>query len=198
MTLADKITTVRLILAPVFFIFYHFDRFFFFGTTLHGLLGSVWIVSILWFLFLLIEISDFFDGYFARKMGEVSDFGKLYDPFADTLTQLSLFLCFVIDGIFAPLLLLVVFYREFGILFLRNLYLRKGVTLAARVSGKVKTVSYIIAIGFALLASSIRLLFPDSSLFPIFSGIAGAVFLVSVLISVISFFDYVSVYRKIR
>ena len=198
MTTADKFTTVRLILAPVFFLFYHFDRFFFFGTTLFSLLGGVWIVIILWFLFILIEITDFLDGFAARKMGEVSDFGKLYDPFADTMTQLSFFLCFVIDGIFSPLLLLVVFYREFSILFLRNLYLRKGFTPAARLSGKIKTVSYIIAIGFALLASSIRLLFPDSSCFPLFSLIAGAVFLVSVIISVISFFDYVSVYRKIR
>jgi phosphatidylglycerophosphate synthase len=36
------------------------------------------------------------DGMIARKQGEVSDFGKLYDPFADTLTQITYFLCFVI------------------------------------------------------------------------------------------------------
>ncbi|MDR0475139.1 MAG: CDP-diacylglycerol--glycerol-3-phosphate 3-phosphatidyltransferase [Treponema sp.] len=204
MTLADKFTSIRLILAPVFFVIYLLHRFF---PAIDR--NSVWIVAVLWVLFLITEISDFFDGFFARKLGEVSDFGKLYDPFADTLTQVTFFFCFVIDKCFVeyffieeklsvlPLILfLLILYREFGILFIRNLMLKKGTVLGARISGKIKTIAYILAIGCALLASSIQRLCPESGLFQLVSKIASCIFMVSAAISVYSFFDYVSIYKK--
>jgi CDP-diacylglycerol--glycerol-3-phosphate 3-phosphatidyltransferase len=126
----------------------------------------------------------------------VSDFGKLYDPFADTLTQISYFLCFVVDGVLPPLLFLLVLYREFAILFVRNLMLRKGTVMAAQFAGKVKTVTYILAIGCALLASTISRLFPESPFFRIAAAAASVVFVISVLVSIYSFLVYVSVYRK--
>ncbi|MCL2093627.1 MAG: CDP-diacylglycerol--glycerol-3-phosphate 3-phosphatidyltransferase [Treponema sp.] len=204
MTLADKITSSRLIISPLFFLLYYLPRLlsplpasaFSMGAEAHQSYGPLWTIPVLWLLFIGSSITDMLDGMVARKQGAVSDFGKLYDPFADTLAQISFFLCFVLDGFFHPFLFLLVLYREFGILFLRNLMLKKGVSLGARMGGKIKTVSYISAIALALLASSaLRLGFTE----PLVQGFrvaAGLVFLVSVIIAIVSFFDYLSVYRK--
>jgi len=191
MTLADRITSVRLFLAPVFFVIYLLPRFFPSVFT-----EPAWTVPVLWILFLGSEFTDMLDGFIARKRGEVSDFGKLYDPFADTLTQLTYFLCFVIDGILPALLFLAVIYREFSILLVRNLMLKKGVAMGARMGGKIKTVSYIAAAGLALVVSSLIRLGIGADFYRILTIAAGVVFGVSVIFAVISFFDYVSVYRK--
>jgi len=193
-----------LVVAPIFFIVYLLPRFFpsIFEVTpppAEGNLISVsalWTVLILWILFVVAEITDLLDGMIARKRGETTDFGKFFDPFADTLTQITLFLCFVIDGIFPSVLFLLVLYREFCIFFIRNLMLRKGIVMGARIGGKIKTVSYVIAAGFALLASSIQRLGLGGDIYQIFIIIASVVFGISVLIAIISFLDYVSVYRK--
>ena len=153
-------------------------------------------MPVLWLIFIVSEITDLLDGMAARKLKETSDFGRLFDPFADTLMQITCFLCFVIDGIFPAILFLLVIYREFGILFIRNLMLKKGTTLGARMSGKIKTVSYIIAGGAALLAVSLQRLAIFEFLFPFFKTGAVIVFSISVIISIVSFIDYVLIYRK--
>ena len=204
MTLADKVTSIRLILAPVFFVIYLLPRFFpsIFAVTLPSVegnfmyVGATWTVPVLWIIFVVSELTDMLDGMIARMCGEVSDFGRLYDPFADTLTQVTYFFCFVIDGILPPILFLVVLYREFSILFIRNLMLKKGISLGARAGGKIKTIAYISAGGLALLASSVLRLGMGSGIYRAFTIAAIAVFVVSVIIAVISFFDYVLVYVK--
>jgi CDP-diacylglycerol--glycerol-3-phosphate 3-phosphatidyltransferase len=190
MTLADKLTFIRVILAPVFFAVYLLPSFFPFPG------GSVWTVPLLWVIFIGCEITDMLDGMAARKRKETSDFGRLFDPFADTLMQITCFLCYVIDGIFPAVLFLLVLYREFGILFIRNLMLKKGIAMGARLAGKIKTVAYIIAGGAALLTVSLKRLAVFDFLYSYFKTGARVIFLISVIISLVSFFDYVSVYRK--
>ena len=190
MTLADKVTSTRLILAPLFFIIFFLPRFF------PMLAPFGWTVPVLWILFLVSEFTDMLDGFLARKRGEVSDFGKFFDPFADTLTQITFFLCFVTEGIFPPLLFLIVIYREFGILFVRNLMLKKGVALGARLSGKIKTVTYIVAGALALLVSSITRLGLFEDYYRVFLLIANIIFALAIVFAVFSFFEYVLVYRK--
>jgi CDP-diacylglycerol--glycerol-3-phosphate 3-phosphatidyltransferase len=192
MTVADKITTLRLILSPLFFIVYFLPGFF--PTWFKD--GAQWTIPVLWVLFIIAEFTDMFDGMAARKRKEVGDFGKLYDPFADTLTQITLFLCFVVDKIFPAILFLVILYREFGVQFVRNLMLRKGIAMGARIGGKIKTVFYIIAAALALVAVSFRRLGMEESAYAAVKTAALIVFCLSALISVISFADYISVYKK--
>ena len=204
MTLADKVTASRLVLSPVFFVIYLLPRFFpsiFAAQPPSGELNSLfvgapWTVPVLWILFVGSEITDMLDGMIARKRGEVSDFGKFFDPFADTLTQVTYFFCFVIDGILPPFLFLAVLYREFSILFIRNLMLKKGITLGARIGGKIKTVTYVLAGGLALLVSSMVRLGIGGTFYRGLTIAAEGVFMVSVIFAVVSFFDYVSVYNK--
>jgi CDP-diacylglycerol--glycerol-3-phosphate 3-phosphatidyltransferase len=191
MTLADKITSLRLVLAPVFFMLYLLPGFF------PSLGAGTWTIPLLWVLFAISELSDMADGYLARRRGETSDFGRLFDPFADTLTQLTCFLCFVIDGILPAPLYLLVLYREYSILFLRNLMLKKGVAMGARIMGKLKTVAYILTAALALLVSSlIRLEIPRPGLISGLRMSSQVVFCLSAALAVFSFIDYLSVYRK--
>jgi CDP-diacylglycerol--glycerol-3-phosphate 3-phosphatidyltransferase len=136
------------------------------------------------------------DGMAARRRNEVSDFGKLFDPFADTLLQLTCFLCFVLEGIFPAILFLLVLYREFSILFIRNLMLKRGIAMGARLGGKIKTVTYIIAGSAALFTAGIRRLGVLESFFSFFRNAAIVIFLLSVIMSLVSFFDYLSVYQS--
>jgi CDP-diacylglycerol--glycerol-3-phosphate 3-phosphatidyltransferase len=186
MTLADKITTVRLSLIPVFCFVYFFR--------------GVWTVPVLWVIFIIAELSDLVDGKIARKRGETTDFGKLFDPFADTLVRITYFFLFVLDGLLPAAGLIIVLWREFSILFVRNLMLRKGVTMGARWSGKVKAVAYMTAGVFALLASSVRRLGLETGfpLYDVFRWIGIGIFIVSIVLAVTSFFDYVAVYRKAK
>jgi len=192
MNLADRITFIRIILAPVFFIEYMLLKTF--QAELAGYM--IWLVALLWIIAIAAELTDMFDGMAARHYNKTSDFGKLFDPFADTLMQITGFLCFVIDGILPVYLFLVVLYREFSILFIRNLMLRKGITMGARTSGKIKTITYIIAGAIALLYTSLVRLSALEFLQPVVKIAAIAVFSLSVLFSVLSFFDYLFVYRK--
>jgi len=158
-----------------------------------------WTIPALWIIFIVSEITDYFDGLAARKLNQESDFGKFFDPFADTLVQITCFLCFIIDGIFpvwASILFLLVIYREFGILFVRNLMLRKGITLGASIYGKIKTVAYIIAVGAALLIATLERLVVCESFLPYFKTGALIIFIISVTFAVISFFDYLVKYKK--
>ena len=192
MNLANKLTFFRLTLAPVFFVIYLLPKFFpsWFSA------GSAWTIPVLWLVFIVSEITDLLDGLAARKLNQTSDFGKLFDPFADTLMQITCFLCFVIDDIFPAFLFLLVIYREFGILFIRNLMLKKGVALGSRMGGKIKTVAYIIAAGAAILAVSVQRTGFFEFLFPYFLTGARVIFTISVIISIVSFVDYILIYRK--
>ena len=150
----------------------------------------------LWLIYIVSELSDMLDGMIARKKNEVSDFGKLFDPFADTFMQLTCFFCFVVDGIFPAVLFLLVIYREFSILFIRNLMLKKGITLGARMSGKIKTVFYIFAGGAALFTDSLQRLSVFENIIPTLKTAVLIIFIISVVISIVSFIDYMITYRN--
>jgi CDP-diacylglycerol--glycerol-3-phosphate 3-phosphatidyltransferase len=187
MTTADKVTALRLVLAPFFFIV------FFLPTWLP--IGASWTVFGLWALFIVSEITDMLDGRIARSRNEVSEFGKLFDPFSDTLVRITYFLCFVAEGILPVFLFAVVLYREFGILFLRTLMMKRGIAMGARSGGKIKAVMYMIAGAVALAAASVQRLGMDGSLYQIFRWSAIAVFAVSVVLALTSFIDYYRVFK---
>ena len=197
MNLANILTFSRIIFAPVFLIIYLLPRFFPSMFTN----GGGWTIPVLWIIFIVSELTDLFDGLAARKLNLTSDFGKFFDPFADTLVQLTCFLCFIIDdvwdcGIVPVILFLIVIYREFAILFIRNLMLKKGVIMGARMSGKIKTVAYIIAVAAALLAASLERLAVRESLLPYFKTSALIIFIISVIFAVVSFIEYLNIYLK--
>lgn len=109
----------------------------------HDLLGitNVVLPYILLFLFGVSELSDAFDGYLARKFHQVTDFGKILDPMADSIYRISVFLSFTRPPVNVPLLIVFIFlYRDSVISTLRTICAFRGFALAARSSGKIKAV----------------------------------------------------------
>ncbi|MCL1992133.1 MAG: CDP-diacylglycerol--glycerol-3-phosphate 3-phosphatidyltransferase [Spirochaetes bacterium] len=192
MSLADKFTLSRLLLAPVFFAIYQLPAIFP-GAPERAFL---WTIPLLWVIAIFAELTDMFDGMAARRRGEISDFGKLFDPFADTLLHITYMLIFVMEGIFPAFLFLLVLYREFTVLFIRNLMMKKGVTMGARLGGKIKTVTYVAACAAAFLAITIERFEVLDFLYPVFRYTALGIFIVSVILSVSSFIDYYLVFKK--
>ncbi|MBN1914380.1 MAG: CDP-alcohol phosphatidyltransferase family protein [Parachlamydiales bacterium] len=133
MNIPHLITLSRLLVIPLFPLFYLY----------HSALGvsSLYMPFVLLVILGFCELSDIFDGYLARKMKIVSDLGKVMDPMADSITRIIVFFTFTQGVISLPLLLVFVFlYREFFISTLRTVCALKGYALAARRSGKIKTV----------------------------------------------------------
>jgi len=103
------------------------------------------------FVFALASLTDFYDGYFAKKMGLVSDFGKIMDPIADKILLLSIFWVFAHIGMIAWWMFLVIALREVLVTISRLVAMRQGQVLAAERAGKIKTVVQIIAVSAILL-----------------------------------------------
>jgi len=88
----------------------------------------------------LIELSDLFDGMIARARKEVTDFGKVFDPVADSVSRQTVFISFMVTGIIPLWMYLIFFYRDAFMQLLRIVCASNGVVLAARMSGKLKAV----------------------------------------------------------
>jgi len=186
MSTADKVTLSRIFLAPLFFILYRYP-----------LLGALPTVILLWLLFAVIELSDLVDGQIARSANMVSDFGKLFDPFADVLARVTYFICFAFDGIMPLWIFLIVLYREFSILFLRMMLSGRGIAMGARPGGKLKAGLYMVSGLLALLFSSVKRLAPAAQFQDILGSLVLAAFIAAALLSIISFIDYLVQYRRL-
>jgi CDP-diacylglycerol--glycerol-3-phosphate 3-phosphatidyltransferase len=187
MKMADKFTWLRGFLAPVFFVVYfipvwtgHFGR-----AT-----GFIMIP-----LLAIAELTDYFDGYFARKYNEVSDFGKLFDPFCDVLLNITVLFCLAQSGYIPTAALLLIVYREFVISFVRLMAAQKQVAIGARKGGKAKTVTYVATGFYALLLESCKRL--DFSL-PAFTPVIATVLSVlCVILAYASLADYLVSFKDV-
>ncbi len=190
MTKADKFTAVRLFFAPVFFVIYMIPVW----TGHLGFLSAVIMLPSLIFA----EFTDYLDGHYARKENQVSDFGKIFDPFADVVLHMTAFVCYAISGYMPVVLMVLIFYREFGMLFIRLIAVSKGTTIAARKGGKAKTVIYITGIIYCLLLESAQRLGIDvSSWMGILKSVAYVLFGIGTIASYASFADYIKSFGKL-
>jgi CDP-diacylglycerol--glycerol-3-phosphate 3-phosphatidyltransferase len=102
-------------------------------------------------IFALASITDFLDGYIARKYNLVSSFGKIMDPLADKILAFGALICFVqldVATVWAPIIIIA---REFFVTSMRVVAVSKGKVIAASWWGKVKTNVQLFAIIFAML-----------------------------------------------
>jgi CDP-diacylglycerol--glycerol-3-phosphate 3-phosphatidyltransferase len=127
---ATILTLSRVLIAPIFA--YVFISGYGSGTT-----AWIWIAL---GLTGLIELTDLLDGRVARSRGEVTDFGKVFDPVADSLSRQTVFISFMVSGIIPLWMYLIFFYRDAFMQLLRIVCASSGIVLAARQSGKIKAV----------------------------------------------------------
>lgn len=137
MTLSDAATASRIVVSPLFFVAFFLPRWTDFPESTA--------IYVLWGLFAIIEASDLVDGAIARRLSQISDTGKLLDPFADSLSRLTYFFCFTSIGLMPVWIFLILLYRDLGVGYIRLLVLRRNVVQSARLSGKLKAWIYAIA-----------------------------------------------------
>ena len=124
MNLPNTITLSRLVLTAIFVA----------GTAIHGATGH-WIALV---AFVIAAISDFVDGWLARKLGLVTPMGKLLDPVADKVLVGSAFIYLSAEGYCPVWVTVLILAREFLVTGLRQISLEAGHVMAADRLGKWK------------------------------------------------------------
>jgi len=154
--LPNGITVARVLAAPVIFF-----------LILNGGFAQLLVAFV---LFVTAGLSDIWDGYLARRRGQITDFGKLADPIADKLLVLGTFVPFYTvslaateDLVVVPVwqalflwVLIIVLGREFLITLFRGFAKRKGVVIAAGKEGKYKALMQNLFIGGEILWLALR------------------------------------------
>ncbi len=107
-------------------------------------------------LFLIASLTDFLDGYLARKLDLRTDFGALMDPLADKVLVCAAFILFVELGSVASWMVIVIVTRELLVTGLRVLAASRQITLAADSGGKLKTVLQIAAVILLFLGAALE------------------------------------------
>jgi CDP-diacylglycerol--glycerol-3-phosphate 3-phosphatidyltransferase len=107
-------------------------------------------------LFGIAAISDFLDGYIARKYNLISNFGKVMDPLADKILILSALVCFVQLHVVPSWMVVIIIGREFLVSGIRIMVAEEGEIIMASNWGKAKTVMEIIAVSATLLLIAIN------------------------------------------
>jgi CDP-diacylglycerol--glycerol-3-phosphate 3-phosphatidyltransferase len=97
-------------------------------------------------IFIAASVTDWIDGYIARKYNQTTDFGKFMDPLADKCLVTAAMLWFVEVGQMPAWALLIVIVREFAVSGLRMMAATNGTVIAAAWSGKVKTASTMVCL----------------------------------------------------
>lgn len=143
MNLPLCLTLSRVFLGPLFMVVYLYYK--------EIGIPPVYLPYALISLALLSELSDLFDGFFARKYNKVTELGKILDPMADSIFRFSVLCAFTRGFLEIPILLVMVFfYRDSIISTLRTICALKGFTLSARWSGKLKAV-ILAVVGFFIM-----------------------------------------------
>lgn len=128
MNLPNRITLFRIFLVPAFLVAY-------LARPLGDGPANQWLALS---LFVTAAVTDALDGYLARRLGLVTNFGKLVDPLADKLLVCSALVAFVHTGAVPVWAAIVIVAREFYVSGFRQLALEQGLVLAAGAWGKIK------------------------------------------------------------
>lgn len=170
MNLPNKLTMLRVCMIPFFI-------FFLLNTSIPY---SNYVAC---GIFILASMTDWFDGYLARKHNLVTNFGKFMDPLADKLLVSSALICFTaMESVKLPAwIVIVIISREFIISGFRLVASDNGVVIAASYWGKFKTVSQMI------MSILLILHFANST----FHVVEQIFIYISVILTIVSLVDYI-------
>lgn len=188
MNLANKLTIFRIILVPIMVIITFFD-----------IPGTVLTIPTMWFIveliFIIASITDKLDGYIARSKNEITTFGKFLDPIADKILVLAAMIILVEANRLPAWIPIIVLFREFIVSGYRLIAVEKGgKVIAASVWGKLKTVTQMIALVFAIIDMNPYFAFVNGNLtgFNLFINSVGSILMtISVIATIFSGFDYI-------
>jgi len=126
MNTPNKLTLTRIILSPIFMIFF--------------LMDNVYCRALSLVIFTFAALTDLWDGYLARKYGIITNFGKFMDPLADKILTSTAFISFLALGYVKAWVVLLIIIREFFITGLRSLAAYRGLVIMPTASARLKTV----------------------------------------------------------
>jgi len=208
-TLATKITFVRLMLIPFIMFFYiganEFSVYFF----------NDWGKIIALILFIVAALTDYLDGWIARKYNQVSDTGKLFDPIADKLLVLTGLVLIVTDPSImnnahsnflpawaATFVVFIPVARDIVIAIVRQLALNKGIVIGADNIAKAKSIFLFIATALFMLyaANATRVsgetFLGTGTFFDVFRYIAWTTMVIALALTIISCVNYIVKFNK--
>jgi len=139
MNLPNTLTATRIFLVPllVVVLFTSFEGRAIFGVR-KELVGAA--------IFSIASLTDWLDGYFARRRKQVTAFGQFIDPLADKLLTVAAFVSLVQMGLAPAWMVAIILGRDFAITALRSFAYTRGVPMPASPLGKIKMVAQIVAI----------------------------------------------------
>lgn len=141
-TLSNKITISRIIMAFIFIYFLYFNYWIFRIVALA--------------IFILASFTDYFDGYIARRRKEITVLGIFMDPIADKILVFAALLSFIDLNLVAGWMVIIILSRDFIINGLRFLAAKKGKVLSSNQLAKHKTFSQMLIIFLILLGLTLR------------------------------------------
>ena len=150
MNIANQLTILRICLGLV--------------TIIFILQNTIISLACAFVIFLIAALTDFLDGFLARKKKLTSSLGKILDPIADKILIISVFLAFLYLNIINVWMVLLIILRESFITGLRLSVLNKGIVLEARFLGKNKTVSQMAAIILIFITLIFSKIYPRNGL----------------------------------
>ena len=146
MNMPNKLTLLRVVLAPVFMVFFLAEGFYMKLIALG--------------FFVIAALTDLADGYYARKYGIITGFGKFMDPLADKVLVSSALISFIALGYVSALPVILIIGREFFVTGLRLLAAYRQVVIPPSWGAKVKTFMQMTVVGILMayicLASGLR------------------------------------------
>ena len=142
MVLPNQLTTLRIILTPVFFFLF--------------ISGDPTLVQISLVIYIVAAITDWYDGWLARKFDYITEWGKFMDPLADKILTSAAFFAFVIIDVLALWMVLIVVFRDLTITGLRLFADWKKKSFTTSNLAKVKTLSQMVFIFYLLIIFSLR------------------------------------------
>ncbi len=137
-------------------------------------------------LFIIASLTDFVDGYLARKYNLVTNFGKFMDPLADKLLVCSALVCLVSLRLLPTVVCIIIIAREFAISGFRLVAADNGIVIAAGIWGKLKTIFQMIMI-IVLIAD----------LGGVFDLIGTVLIYIATALTIISLVDYIWKNREV-
>jgi CDP-diacylglycerol--glycerol-3-phosphate 3-phosphatidyltransferase len=182
MNTPNKLTLARIILSPIFMVFF--------------LMENVYCRAISLVIFIIASLTDMWDGHLARKYGITTGFGKFMDPLADKILTSTAFISFATLGYVKAWMILLIITREFLITGLRSLAAYRGMVIAPSTSAKVKTALQMSTIAAILLYINMKTFleasgysgnfFKSALVTQIFDGLV----LVTTVVTVLTGIDY--------
>ncbi|MCK4857172.1 MAG: CDP-diacylglycerol--glycerol-3-phosphate 3-phosphatidyltransferase [candidate division Zixibacteria bacterium] len=150
MNLPNSLTLLRIALAPIFMALF--------------VIENIWTRLAALIIFIIAALTDLYDGYYARKYGISTSFGKFMDPLADKILTSVAFVSFATLGYVQTWMVLAIIVREFLITGLRSLAAYKGVLITPTRMARLKTFLQMMAIAVILVFVNLKTFLPPAGI----------------------------------